>query len=338
MTSKGKGRATEQTPLLDGEPIESYESTSADPVSAEAQSPPVEPRQSIWPILRTVFLYTLSICLLLIGILALLAWSYAHQVSKVSSDSMLDQAVVVKGPDSFDVINMTETGDLWLRVGGRIGVDAGAVVGVHDDRGNDGFFTLVWKSLGRWGIRRLGKVSVALDPFNITSLHRSGLPTLATITAVPIEAPLSDDPQPGDSWLTPMTTLVSITPTNNSQDLLEFAKDTWRSGVAMLGTTLPLVSVHGGGIQDSTWRSSMVSRTLTNVQKTFGLSSEYSLQLCNVRILTRNSPSYSWISATWKTRSFPGHCRASHPGVVCNLNHRRCPLLTRASHSRQPDP
>ena len=69
----------------------------------------------------------------------------------VSSEELLDRAVTVKGPDRLDVLNITEGGGIWIKVEGRVGVDAGAVIGVNSEDG-DGIFRDIWKSIGtRWG-------------------------------------------------------------------------------------------------------------------------------------------------------------------------------------------
>ncbi|KAH8829220.1 hypothetical protein DL96DRAFT_1037072 [Flagelloscypha sp. PMI_526] len=278
MSSKGKGRATERTPLLDGEEDgTAYASTSADnivlPESHTTTSSFSSRHQSIWVTIRTVFFSTLAVLVLVIAILAIMAWSYAHRVSRITTDEILATAVQVRIPESLDVMNITEDGSLWLRVGAHIGVDAGEVLGVHDDRQNDGFFTLVWKSLGRWGIRTVDKVTVQLDTFNISSYHTSyPYPTLVQVTSPPVEVSLADDPEPGEDWLQPVMLDVLVKPTNRSQDLLSFAGAAWRHGYAMLGARIPHVSVHGGGLGDHSWRSNLISRSMADIQQTFSIS------------------------------------------------------------------
>jgi hypothetical protein len=84
--------------------------------------------------LTTVFLITLSISILLVLLLLSLAYSYGAKASHLSNDDILNSGLVFRGPDAIDVLNVSMRGDVWVRLDGRVGFDAGAVIGVNPDR------------------------------------------------------------------------------------------------------------------------------------------------------------------------------------------------------------
>ncbi|KAF9075361.1 hypothetical protein BDP27DRAFT_1315942 [Rhodocollybia butyracea] len=119
IPGKGKGRAqdfTERTPLL-----ASGSSTSIP--HAEGSTPP--PLRRLGYRLFRVFLITLLICICALAVLILVAWKFSSRASDMSPQDILDKALVVQGPDRVDV----SLGN----VQGRIGLDAGAIVGVDSD-------------------------------------------------------------------------------------------------------------------------------------------------------------------------------------------------------------
>lgn len=150
---KGKRRAkdpTERTPLLfNGTSQASY----YDERTAVAQEVSTRRLRS-W--LTVVFLTSLALCILLFVAAALLAWTYASKISTSSPEDIVQNALVSHGPESVDIINVTSTGEIWVKVEARLGVDAGSVIGVNSDTHQDGFFTEnleVFGAVGGWEIR-----------------------------------------------------------------------------------------------------------------------------------------------------------------------------------------
>ncbi|KAJ6453603.1 hypothetical protein C8R45DRAFT_915710 [Mycena sanguinolenta] len=250
---KGKRRAedpTERTPLLG-----SSSSTLDDP-------PPNVARRRLISKLATVFLSTLVISILVCVALALLAWSYASPASHVSPDDILNEGLVFEGPDRVDVLNISWSGGLWVNVEARVGFDAGSVIGVNtspDD--GDGLFRDIWKSIGRWGIRRLDRVSVNMSTISLTS----GSVVLATIEPTPVEVPLTADPPSDSTWLTNISTPLLIRPTSNISALAHFVREAWREGSVAVRADVGSVEVRGGAFGEESWRS-IIHSVLSNVQ------------------------------------------------------------------------
>ncbi|KAH9026620.1 hypothetical protein EDB85DRAFT_165989 [Lactarius pseudohatsudake] len=267
---KGKGKSTaashqestESTPLLasrsyvlpgDGDGDDDIESTS--------QSNP-----ALVSTLTSVFLITLSISILLVLLLLSLAFSYAAQASRISNDDILSDSLVFHGPDAISVLNISQHGDVWLRVDGRVGFDAGAIIDVKpgDD---DSLWLGAWKAIGRWGIRNLDTVSLSLSSINITSQHDPEV-FLASIAAPPFQIPLTANPPDDVSWLTPISVPVHIYPSRNITTWLEFVRDSWHSGYVVAQATIPHADVRGGQWEWRTWRSVL---TASRSNLTFGL-------------------------------------------------------------------
>jgi hypothetical protein len=61
-------------------------------------------------------LTSLAFCIFIFVIGALLAWSYAAKISTASPEEIVQQALVFRGPESVNVINMTSTGGVWVKV------------------------------------------------------------------------------------------------------------------------------------------------------------------------------------------------------------------------------
>ncbi|KAI0292214.1 hypothetical protein B0F90DRAFT_1646621 [Multifurca ochricompacta] len=250
---KGKARAnnhepTETTPLLASR---SYIIPPDDDIlETISQSQP-----SLFSTLTSVFLLTLSISILLVLLLLSLAYSYAAKASRLSNDDIINNGLVFRGPDAIDVLNITEDGEVWLRLNGRIGFDAGAIMGVKPDH-DDNFLLDAWKVIGRWGIRSLDIVSVTLSSVNITSPDDPEAP-LASIDVPPFQIPISANPSDDFAWLSPISVPAHINPSHNVSAWFKFFRESWRRGYAVTQATLARAEIQGGVLQGWTWKNAI---------------------------------------------------------------------------------
>lgn len=252
-TDKGKRRAA--TP----EPSEStalLPSSSSHTIhqSHHHVSPPELPRHhSLVRRLIIVFSATLVACVVVLVLILLFALSYSSRVSDLTAHDVLDRGLFIEGPDRVDVLNVTKEGGVWVSVDCRVGLDMGGILGVRPDEG-DLVWTELWKGIGRWGVGKVGRITI--EPAQITVTSRSEPPlSLAVLTAPVIELPLSPDPPSGLEWLTPMSIPINIRPTNHTEDLVLFANESWLSGVIQVSATIPSIHVTGGGVHEDTWRN-----------------------------------------------------------------------------------
>jgi hypothetical protein len=278
---KGKSRAiihpdpTESTPLL-ASPSRGFpgddNDDDDDDIESTSQSNP-----TLASTLTTVFLITLSISILLVLLLISLAYSYAAQAFHVSDDDIVNNSLVFHGPDAIKVLNISQHGDVWLRLNGRVGFDAGVIIGVKPGE-DDSLLLGAWKAIGRWSIRNLDTVSMSLSSINITSQYDPAN-VLASIATPPFQIPLTANPPDDISWLTPMFFPVHIHPSNNLTAWLEFARESWRSGYAVAQATISHADIKGGPWEWRTWRSLF---TLSRSNLTFGLrmKSTFALSCC----------------------------------------------------------
>jgi len=246
---KGKGRAesaeaSERTPLLP-----SPSGTSQENLETTANA-----RRSLRSKLTFVFLFSLSFCLVIFALLALLGYSYAAQVLSLTPEEILDRGLVWKGPDRLDVLNVTADGGIWVEVEGKVGFNAGAVVGVNGDD-EDSVWKAAWKSIGRWGLRQVDNISIRLSTIRV-SLKNDDHTALAAVKVAPQQISLSTNPPSDESWLTTISTPVLITPTQDSTTITQFIGDCWRDGSIDVEVSLRKALVHGGGLDDHSWRSS----------------------------------------------------------------------------------
>ena len=249
---KGKQRAatpepSERTPLLP--------STSSHTIhqSRPHFPPPGQPpRQNLVRKLLIVFFATLTACIVVLVLILLFALSYSSQVSSLTTQDILDRGLFVEGPDHIDVLNATIEHGIWVRVDGRVGLDMGRVLRIRPDD-EDFVWTGLWKGIGRWGVRKVGRISVELSAVTVTSYSEPSI-SLATVTAPAIELPLSSDPPSSLEWLTPMSVQIHIRPTNHTEDLIHFAKECWMSGIVQVSAAIPSIRVTGGRIHEGGWR------------------------------------------------------------------------------------
>ena len=252
---KGKRRAqdpTERTPLLGSSSrVEGLDTT------------PFNSHGRLRSKLTTVFLVSLSICIVSFVIMALFAWSFASKASHLTPEDVIKQHLVLVGPNRVDILNITDDGGIWLNVGGQIGLDAGSAIGIGSEP-EDGLFIDLWKAVGRWGVHRLERVSVHLSTVTILPEHDRDA-TLMEIDIPPIELPLTVDPPRDTSWLTHISTPVHFQVTTNTTLLLQFLKDSWLHGSIAVSTRVGQAHIRGGSLNSDTWRSIFYS-TLTNIR------------------------------------------------------------------------
>ncbi|KAH7915949.1 hypothetical protein BJ138DRAFT_996845 [Hygrophoropsis aurantiaca] len=277
---KGKSKATtpnELTPLLPDSSTppslrhtESPLQPDADdvhPDDADHDADPEfdsHPRRSLRSTLTLVFLSSLVLSIIIVLFAFLLVYSYASRLTHASPQDVLRDALVFHGPDQVEVLNITEDGGLWLNVEARVGVDAGKVLGVNREEEDEGTLTDVWKGIGRWGIQWLDRVTIDLseiqvfdanaDQFHdriLTSNHTEVV--LATVQIPAFTLPLSADPPPFETWLTPISLPLLVYPTQNTSDITHFLRESWAHGTASISAHVGHVVVGGGGDDSSGW-------------------------------------------------------------------------------------
>ena len=218
---------------------------------------PTAARRRLYSRLLSVFLISLSLCVLLFVLLAVVAFSWRSRASTTRPEEILQRSLVVRGPDRVDVLNATHGEGVWLMVHGRMGLDAGSVVGVKTDQ-DDSVLRDWYKSIGRWTIRQLDRVTVTLSPIQISPRAHPDV-LLATISTPPIEVPLTADPPQKDlSWLTPVKIPVRIQPTKDVDAILHFVRESWKNGFVSVQGFVAEAVVRGGGLENSGWRSRIV--------------------------------------------------------------------------------
>jgi hypothetical protein len=254
QVDKGKSRAeppaaSERTPLLASQSFSRRE----DSVLRAARS-----QRSLFFKLIIVFFATLIVCIFVLIILAFLAYTYASRVSKLAPEDLLRQGLIIRGPDRVDLLNATGDGEIWVNFQGRVGVDAGRILGVQRNEEGDNIFTDVWKNLGRWGVERLNTITVKLDTIVLKPSYDPSI-HLASLDVPKMALPLTIDPPPDESSI---PVLVRHSP--NASTLVDFVNDAWADGVVSLDASLKKLVVKGGGLHDRTWRHNFKHK-LTNV-------------------------------------------------------------------------
>lgn len=277
---KGKGRATETTPLLsDGAPSPSShtEQTAVDvDVDHEQQhvARPQTPHHALRRTLLNVFLGSLTVVVVLFVLGVLLIYSYAQRVRRADPDH-LATSIIWRGPSSMDVLEMEQGGHVVMEIKGLIGVDTNSILGFQsEDDDQDGLFTSLWKDIGRWGVGLLRQVSVDLGEVVIYNAGRDD--PLAWTYVEPFTVRLTSNPgRPWDaSWLKPITFRVLAVPSQDADLIQRFAQETWESGVVDLQFNVDQVRVQGGSIKgDGGWRN-LVKATQTNVTAAFHYTGE----------------------------------------------------------------
>ncbi|KAG2159271.1 uncharacterized protein EDB93DRAFT_1334085, partial [Suillus bovinus] len=255
---KGKGKArhlnpepSEQTPLLPhhNDVASSQLARVAHDEDVDLESS-LDARRRLLSKLTFVFLASLSSCILIFLLLALLAYSYAARLSDVSPEDILENALVIQGPYQVSVLNVTADGGTWIQVQARVGINAGSIMGIDMDD-DEGTFNDLWKSLGRWGVKFLDRVTVEFSAAEIFSQRQA---LLATLDSPPFELPLTVNPPYDDSWLSSLSLTLFVVPTQNASDINQFVHDSWHSSAASVHAAIPSMLVSGGSTNKGGWR------------------------------------------------------------------------------------
>lgn len=256
-SSKGKARArsktpepTERTPLLSSGPPSTITITDDNGIRAPAPA-----HRRLYRRLVVTFVATLTVCIVLVLIVLLIAYSYTSRASNISTKDILDRGLVVEGPNRIDVLNITETGGIWVQVEGRVGVDAGELIGINSSD-DDLVWKALWKGLGRWGVKRLGVVTVDVSNIELNpQVERSTV--LATLRTPPLQLELTTDPPKDNTWLETVSLPVLLMPTNETSTLVRFARDSWSVGVLSIAASVSSVVVTGGRPTEGSWRNKL---------------------------------------------------------------------------------
>lgn len=163
----------------------------------------------------------------------------------------------------MDILNITDDGGIWLNVGGQIGMDAGSAIGIGSNPEDD-LLKDLWKSIGRWSVRRLERVSVHLSTITILPEHDPHS-LLMAIDVPPIELPLTVNPPRDTSWLTHISIPIHFKPTTNTTLLLKFLKDSWLRGSLTVSADVGQANIRGGSLNLDSWRS-LFHGKLTNIR------------------------------------------------------------------------
>ena len=309
---KGKGRAedaTERTPLL------SNGTSQASPYYDErtiAAAPEVSSRRlRSW--LTVIFLTSLAFCIFIFVIGALLAWSYAAKIS-TSPEKIVQEAFVFHGPESVNVINMTSTGGVWVKVEGSLGVDAGSVIGVNSNPKQDGFLGSLWKSLGRWVVGRLDQVTVSLSRIGIVSDAEPSI-VLGFIEAPPMTVLLTTNPPSDGSWLTPVSITLRIQPTNDTNALMHFMRTSWQQRSFALRIDVERASFRGGSLDENSWRSKL-HKDILDVRSFLRVESRFLKRFIGVLALKAISSTIARTTSAWRQSTISLRRRPGHIDII----------------------
>jgi hypothetical protein len=248
QVDKGKGRAEspstdERTPLL-----ASPSAASNDPESSSSTQQ--GRRRSLRSQLTFVFLFSSAFGIILLVVVTLIAYSYVAKASHVAPDD-IRRALVFQGPDRVDVLNVTKEGGIWMRVEGRVGLDVGVLIDVNSVP-EDTVWDSIVKSIGRWGVKRIDKVTVDLEAIQIFPESDKSFP-LASVDTPPVQLSLITNP-PAE-WLTPISIPILIHPTKDTAALANFMQHSWSDGIVAVQASIASARVRGGGLGDNDWRS-----------------------------------------------------------------------------------
>lgn len=232
--NKGKSRASEtdeRTPLLANEAgvVEgesSNVSTAAHRHSSDGNANPWNRRILVGAI---VLLSTFFAGALVFAIGA--GYHYASWVAHVNPEQLVKQGVVLKGPSNVEVVTVAED-YVELKVEGAVGIDADWIMGLEREGG--GLFGGARKSFGRWLVKRVDQVTVSLGHVELyapysRSQHKIPTDPLVSLRASPVTIPLTtrrgDFDASDDSWLTPVSVPVFLSPNKNGSFIGEYVED-----------------------------------------------------------------------------------------------------------------
>ena len=254
---KGKGRATETTPLLQPEAL-SYDTLIIGGSSARhhAVSPPPpspSPRQrraDLRNILVKVFLGALTLSVVAVVLVALLIWSYARRAEGAGTDKAL-RAITWHGPQDIKVLGVGQEGEgegegmISLRITGKVGVDADIIMGWDEEDDDVSVWEGMWRDIGRWGITILKEVSVSFGEATVYP-QQDGSGYLFKTRAQPIIIPITAAPPIRGDWLTPLSFDLTLQLSTDAELLERFVTASWETGAINVRVGVDRVHVQGG--------------------------------------------------------------------------------------------
>jgi len=254
---KGKGRATETTPLLQPQ-IPSDEALIIGGSSARyhAVSPPPpspSPRQrraDLRAILVKVFLGTLTLCVVTAVFVALLIWSYARRAEGAGTDKAL-RAITWHGPQDIEVLGVGEDGKgggegtIALRVNGKVGVDADIIMGWDEEDDDMSIWEGMWRDIGRWGVTILKEITVSFGEATVYP-QRLGSGYLFKTRAQPVIIPITADPPAHGDWLTPVSFDLTLQLSTDAELIERFVTASWETGAINVRVGVDQLRVQGG--------------------------------------------------------------------------------------------
>jgi len=255
---KGKGRATETTPLLQPQiPSDDALIIGGSSARYHAVSPPPPPspsprqrRADLRNILVKVFFGTLTLCVVGVVLVALLIWSYARRVEGAGTDKAL-RAITWHGPRDIEVLGVGEEdegdgdGAISLRVSGKLGVDADIIMGWDEEDDDMSIWEGMWRDIGRWGITILKEVTVSFGEATVYP-QQLGSEHLFKVTAQPAVIPITADHPIHKDWLTPISFDVTLQLSTDSELLERFVTTSWETGAINVRVGVDKVHVEGG--------------------------------------------------------------------------------------------
>ncbi|KZW02787.1 hypothetical protein EXIGLDRAFT_759502 [Exidia glandulosa HHB12029] len=251
--NKGKGRATERTPLL-GSPSPS--SSSSRPhrarVAPNGEFVGVPRRERICSHILTGCLALLSLLLIVLLFVTLIARPSAPSPSP---EKLFDKSVHFRGPYRIDVINITDplttpdhVGGIWLRVDGDIFVDSDYILRQMAATG-----VTWWANLrlgvGRWLVRTIHNATVDLGTLDVVGPHaEAGAPPLVRVRLPKFNVPLEPNMTYEGAPYSPFSLPVLISPTRDVTALAQFAADSWNASAIIAKVKTKRASVYGGDL------------------------------------------------------------------------------------------
>ena len=254
---KGKGRATETTPLLQPQiPADDALIIGGSSARYHAVSPPRPSpssrlrRANLRNILVKVFLGTLILCVTAVVMVALLIWSYAQRAEGAGTDKAI-RALTWRGPQDIEVLSLEEDGEgdsegtISLRVSGRVGVDADIIMGWDEEDGDMSIWEGTWRDIGRWGVTILKEVTISFGEATVYPQQaRSGY--LFKTRAQPVIIPITADPPDHEEWLTSISFDITIQLSTDAELLERFVTTSWETGAINVRVGVDQVQVQGG--------------------------------------------------------------------------------------------
>ncbi len=254
---KGKGRATEFTPLLQPQisssdaPIIGGSSARYHAVPPPPPSPsPRQRRADLRNILVKVFFGTLTLCVVGVVLVAFLIWSYAQRAEGAGTDRAL-RAITWHGPQDIEVLGVGEEGEgegegaISLRVTGKVGVDADIIMSWDEEDEDTSIWEGMWRDIGRWGITILKEVTVSFGEVTVYP-QQLGSGYLFKAKAQPAIIPITADPPNHEDWLTPISFDLTLQLSADSELLERFVSTSWETGAINVRMGVDKVHVQGG--------------------------------------------------------------------------------------------